>query len=1000
MGSSKGIRKISSIGIKRGGILFITLLLFVLGIVSIYNRMTYREPTDGASWIFGEETTPTLEVHQGSPAFKAGLRTGDKLLAVKGTIKEKGGTKKEVFFSSSLPDRINYTFIKERGKPVILAEKLPRPEDARKILFQFKPGDKVEYTVLRKGRLIRAKLTLGGIPLTNNNAFLYLSFVGISFFVVGISVFLRRGPAVPGSYHFFLLSLLFFILFTYSPTIYSGWLDKTIYWLDESSRLFLPPLLLHFFLLFPQKRLPSERRRRLLPLLYAPAISLFLSHLILMNFNRLSKGELVRLNRQMMVLSRVELVHLALFFGLSIIVLLKTFRTAKDFVVKKQAKWMLSGITVGFTPFILIYIPSFLLNRASELVTFFSIIPLAIIPISFAYAIIRYRLMDIEVLLKRGMVFGLAIGSVMGLYLLLISLFSRIFTGVEPEILSLITFLTTLLVAILFAPLKRGIEHYLDRLWYREKYDIRATLREFTYELSSEVDLERLLFRLKSRIAGLLEVSSVAIFLNDGERFSEVHPEGKQEPIVLSKEFSHYLSRTLIGRDYILFPELSDDARYLADERKLAEEEFLYLVPLTTKGELIGMIALGRKERNDLLSSEDLQLLSLITTPAAMGIENALLYQNLRQKIKELSQLKEYHENIVESVNAGVLVIDPEGEIVSWNRKLSEIYGLSRKEVMGKKITEIFPKEFLSQISGFLGKNGWRSREITNLYKLRLPTPKGEERTVSVSVAPLLSKERDIYGKVLIIDDITERVTLEEQLAQSERLASLGFLAASVAHEVNTPLTGIASYTQMLLRKLPPDDPNTELLKKMEKQAFRASQIVNNLLNFTRRKEPSFRPVDVNRVITDTLSLLDHQLRNANIKLKLALKEDIPPTYGDEGKLQQLFLNLLINAKEAMPRGGELGISTNNINSSIIVNIRDTGMGIPEENLNRIYKPFFTTKEKKGTGLGLTVCYGIVQEHLGSISVKSAPGKGTNFSIKLPIYRRRNEQEGENINRR
>jgi two-component system NtrC family sensor kinase len=997
-----GRLKIGSIGIKRGVILLLTLLLFSLGIISIYNRMTYREPTDGADWVFESETAPILKPGEDSPAFKAGLRDGDRLLSVSGIVEEEEGRIKEIVFSSSLPDRISYILAREGEKRFTFSEKLSRPEDARKILFQFTPGDNVEYTVIRGEKLIQTTLTLEGVPLRNNNVFLYLSFVGISFLVVGISVLLRRGPDLPGSHHFFFLSLLFFILFVYSPTTYYGWLNKTIYWLDETSRLFLPPFLLHFFLLFPRRRLTPVERKKLLPLIYAGSLSLFISHLILMNFNLFATGGLLRLNNQISILSRIELAHLGFFFALSIFTLLATYRTSRDFVVKKQAKWMLSGIALGFVPLILIYIPAFLLNRANEPITFFSIAPLVIIPISFAYAIIRYRLMDIEVLLKRGMVFGLAIGSVMGLYLLLISIFSRIFTGVEPEILSLITFLTTLLVAILFTPLKRGIEYYLDRLWYREKYDIRATLREFTYELSSEVDLDRLLYRLKERIAGLLDVSPVAIFLNKEERFTEFHPDDEREAIVFNKPFSSYLARTLIGRDYVLFPELSDSHKYMADERKLADRELFYLIPLVTKDELIGLIALGRKGGRDLLSSEDHQLLSLTTTPAAMGIENALLYQNLKQKLEELSQLKEYHENIVESVNAGVLVIDLEGEIVSLNRKLTEIYGLSRDQAMGKKITDVFPREFISQIGEFLGKNGWRSREITNLYKLHLKTARGELQTVNISVAPLLSDDREIYGKVLIIDDVTKRVDLEQQLAESERLASLGFLAASVAHEVNTPLTGIASYTQMLLKKIPEKDPKAKVLKKMEKQAFRASRIVNNLLDFSRRKEPSFLPIDVNRVIKDTISLFHHQLKNADIRLKLQLKKDIPPTYGDEVKLQQLFLNLLANAKEAMPRGGELGISTNNINSSIVINIKDTGTGIAKENLNRIYEPFFTTKSKKGTGLGLglTVCYGIVQEHLGSISVKSAPGAGTNFSVKLPVYRGKDEQKGANINRR
>ncbi|MFB3142662.1 MAG: sensor histidine kinase, partial [Acidobacteriota bacterium] len=237
-------------------------------------------------------------------------------------------------------------------------------------------------------------------------------------------------------------------------------------------------------------------------------------------------------------------------------------------------------------------------------------------------------------------------------------------------------------------------------------------------------------------------------------------------------------------------------------------------------------------------------------------------------------------------------------------------------------------------------------------------------------------------------DDITEKVQLENQLLQAEKLSSIGLLAAGIAHEINTPLTGVCSYTQMLLKETPPQDRRHEMLKKIEKQGFRASSIVESLLNLARVGDSDFQEVDVNSLMLETLSLLDHQFRAASIDVKLDLDPVLPSTLANGGKLQQVFMNLFLNAKDAMPEGGQLRVRTHCEDSQLVVKIEDTGTGISEEDIKRIYDPFFTTKELgKGTGLGLSVCYGIIQEHSGRITVTSRPGLGSAFRVQLPLKR-------------
>jgi signal transduction histidine kinase len=209
---------------------------------------------------------------------------------------------------------------------------------------------------------------------------------------------------------------------------------------------------------------------------------------------------------------------------------------------------------------------------------------------------------------------------------------------------------------------------------------------------------------------------------------------------------------------------------------------------------------------------------------------------------------------------------------------------------------------------------------------------------------------------------------------------------------VNTPLTGISSFTQMLLDGADPSDPKTVLLEKIEKQTFRAAKIVNGLLNLSRpgAGENERAPVDLNAVITDVFSLLEHQFSAGRIKVRRELSQDPLVVPGSEHQLQQVFLNLFLNARDAMPRGGWLSVITRIDGDAIVAEVADTGSGIPSEHLARIYDPFFTTKAiGRGTGLGLSITYGIVREHQGTIQCDSAIGQGTRFTLTLPLEQAR-----------
>jgi PAS domain S-box-containing protein len=334
------------------------------------------------------------------------------------------------------------------------------------------------------------------------------------------------------------------------------------------------------------------------------------------------------------------------------------------------------------------------------------------------------------------------------------------------------------------------------------------------------------------------------------------------------------------------------------------------------------------------------------------------------------------------------MAVDLEDRIESWNSQMEVMFALPRREALGRSLNEVLPVAFLEEYYRVRPTQG-----IHNLYKFRLGTAGGETRVTNIAIAPLVSKDFSVIGRLIIVDDITERIELESQLSQAEKLSSIGLLAAGVAHEVNTPLAVISSYAQMLAKQVHGDDKQSVLLDKITRQTFRASEIVNSLLNFSRTSTTEFTDVDLNRVIKDTLTLLEHQFKTARVTVQQDLHPELPTIHGNTGKLQQVFLNLFLNAKDAMAGGGTLTISTSN-GHRVQVKVSDTGSGIAQEHIHRIYDPFFTTKNKPttghtgGTGLGLSVTYGIIQEHAGKIRVDSAPGRGTTFTMEFPLIRK------------
>jgi two-component system NtrC family sensor kinase len=559
-----------------------------------------------------------------------------------------------------------------------------------------------------------------------------------------------------------------------------------------------------------------------------------------------------------------------------------------------------------------------------------------------------------------------------------------------------VALLATMVVVLLVRPVKDAVQNALDRLFYGDRYDYRRALVGFARDLNSDLDVVRLGQRLVSRIVETLIVDRMALMLAD-ERFGDFRTIGDfgfLKPVPRLTRVSSLIARLDAGHTVAIDDPIAT-AWFSAEEVEFWRDHGIYyFVPCVFDGVAIAVLALGRKDSDEPFNSEDLALLTAVAAQVATAIENGRLYRQLHLKAEEVGRMREFNENILESLEDGLIVFDEDERIVRWNHALESFYGVSRGEAIGRSLGEVFEAQFVEALRAARLE---QPRGAT-LFKVPLDarsTPPGEpgERRrllVNATAVPLqsLAGPGAVVGTILLIEDVTDRVWLEEQLQISEKMASIGLLAAGVAHEVNTPLTGISSFTQMLLDGADPTDPRTALLEKIERQTFRAAKIVNGLLTLSRPGTPGGerQELDLNGVVTDVVSLLEHQFEVGRIKLRRELSETPVLVLGIEHQLQQVFLNLFLNARDAMPRGGWLTVTTRVEGTRIVAQVADTGSGIPPEQLARIYDPFFTTKAiGRGTGLGLSISYGIVNEHDGAIRCDSTVGQGTTFTLTLPI---------------
>ena len=800
------------------------------------------------------------------------------------------------------------------------------------------------------------------------------------------------------TYHFFAWFLLSFVVYFYHSTREFTKLDELVYLLSGAALALLAPLFLHFCARFPSGDAWLLRSRPAVAVLYMPAVALIIFNVLWQYRPSVFKSEwLVQVRN---LLDRGELLHYFLFFVAGSALLVRTFVRAEKPLLKQQLKWIIWGIGLSAFPFAAFYLVPDIMNvETTSGMQVLAFGPLILIPLSFGYSIIRYRLMDVDVIMRRSFVHAMASIAVAAIYMaMLLGVGDLVrFIWQTADLNSwrtrVVVVVGMLVVAMLFAPIKNKLQVWADRWFYGERYTLRTGLQDFGRTLSQTTALPQLLDSLVRRLSNMLSVRKVAIFIEDANSLSGfrlAHAAGLEGDVNLPVDVKRTVRIRSAGRGFIVAPDLRTEQDALLDNdgpETLGRgyEELHYYVPCVVRDRMVAIIGIGRTTTGAMLTSEDTDLLRALSGYVAVAIDNSLLYRSEMEKAEELDRLKEFSENIIESVNVGILVVDFDGRITTWNSSLEEVFGIARERALRRSINEVFDGDLIETIQNVIGQEGWAIRDTRHIYKYNASTEDGRPLTLNISLAPFEAARGVVTGTLVVIENVTERAQLEQQLLEREKLSSIGLLAAGVAHEVNTPLAGISSYAQMLLQQVHENDPKRKLLEKIHVQTVRASGIVNNLLNFSRTGDAQFREVDVNRVLDDTLQLLEPQLRNAKFQIACTYGEHLQPAYGSASKLQQVFMNLILNARDAMPNGGRLTVHTRAVDTSLVIDFRDTGVGIAPENIARIYDPFFTTKEVgQGTGLGLALSYGIIQEHNGRIFVESRPGEGAHFTIKLP----------------
>lgn len=518
----------------------------------------------------------------------------------------------------------------------------------------------------------------------------------------------------------------------------------------------------------------------------------------------------------------------------------------------------------------------------------------------------------------------------------------------------------------------------------REKVLELSALYDLSQRISTATSLDEALGSIVAIVRDLVACDECLIWTIDPETgnrdlrasFSQRETADPDARLQHDAELAGWALRE---RKALVLPDVRQDSRFASGALARSEVRSLMSIPLMVQDEAVGVLSVHSHSPNA-YSEDQVRVLSVVASQAAS------IYRGL----EALTALTSYTDNILTSVPAGVVTLDTQGNAVSWNRAAGEILGVAESAALGRPFDDI--------LDGFAIAEEERSRLQSSLARVmgggdpergiaaKLAVSEDQHIHLALSLSQLRNREGEPLGLVIVLEDITSQVQMQEEVHRMSELAAIGQLAASIAHELRNPLSSIKGAAQFLETET--TDPSTrEFLGIIVEEVDGLNRIASEFLDFARPLRIEASEVRLSDVLQRQTSLLAGQFADAGIDVTVDVQPDVPPIRADQKQVEQVLLNLALNAIQAMPNGGSLQIIlrlSRKYAGCVEISLADTGVGIQGDRLNKIFTPFFTTKVK-GTGLGLPVVQKIIQNHQGHIGVESVEGEGSVFSVHLPV---------------
>ncbi len=733
-----------------------------------------------------------------------------------------------------------------------------------------------------------------------------------------------------------------------------------------------PWLLLHFFLVLPDERSHLYHNPRIY-LLYLPAAVIIL----LYPFFGYADGQPLQDFRL------VRLVGYGVGFLGVIGVAVANYLRAVSWKTRQQMKIILIGSLAAVIPFVALSVLPATTDSANVMPASFSVLFLGLIPFSMGYAVITRKLMDIDFIIQRGVVYGL-ITLLMGAIVVTaisITLLVREPGSVYERIL--IALALGGLATVSFGPAKKWIELGVDRVFYKDRYEHRAILRELSGTLNRLTDIAGASSIIVNTLMRTLNLAGAGLYIRTHN--DDLPATASQGIFMDNARIEERLGEFVLKRKSSLeFP----------NSASAIDAEIAFLVPLLVADQEIGFLLLAPKASRQNFSPADMHLIQDVAALAAVSLRSILVIAN------DVSERKRYQEALkhaaeewrttFDSIADMIAIIDRERKIVRVNRAFADAFGLNPQDLIGRHCFDVVHQTRgphpLCTLDDTLASSLPCNHE---LFEATLG------KHLECTMSPLIGSSGDIVGVVHVFKDITQRknIEAEQQIMRaraeiSSRLASVGEMAAGIAHEINNPLTGVIGFSELLLHEDLPANIKEDV-RIIAEGSNRVKEIVRRLLTFARQAKPQKASLDIHELIDNTLELRRYVLNTANIEIIKRYDHSLPWITVDPGQVQQVFMNIIVNAEYAMKKAhgqGKLEISTRREDNYVAITFKDNGPGIPPDILAKLFNPFFTTKEPgEGTGLGLSVSRSIILEHDGMLAVESQPGQGAVFIIRLPV---------------